>query len=81
MKIILSGICLLVSLCVCSQNTYHTAVTISTEGQWLRSTAAQVANANTRLLLYQADGASLTLSCADIGGVSSLNGAGHYDLN
>ncbi len=81
MKIILSGICLLVSLCVCSQNTYHTAVTISTEGQWLRSTAAQVANANTRLLLYQADGASLTLSGADIGGVSSLNGAGHYDLN
>lgn len=81
MKFILGGLCLLVSLCVHSQNSYHTVVSINAENQWMRSTAAQVADTDTYIFLYQANGASLSLSGNNTGQVSSLNSAGHYDLN
>ncbi|MFK8164536.1 MAG: PKD domain-containing protein [Lewinella sp.] len=81
MKFLFSSICLLFCALLSAQNTYHVIVEINPSEQWLRSTAAQDADAMTRLLIYQHGGAEINLSGNNIGQISDLNGAGHYDLN
>jgi PKD repeat protein len=81
MKFLFSSLSLLFCACLSGQNTYHIIVEVNTSDQWLRSTAAQAADAQTRLLIYQYGGADINLSGNNIGDISNLNGAGHYDLN
>ncbi|WP_020568168.1 PKD domain-containing protein [Neolewinella persica] len=81
MKFLFSSLALLFCALLSAQNSYHVIVEINSSEQWLRSTAAQGADDQTRLLIYQHGGADINLSGSNIGRVSATNGAGHYDLN
>jgi PKD repeat protein len=77
MKPIYSLLALLLCASLSAQNTYHTIIELNAGEGWLRSSAAADVTLATRLLIYQYGGATINNS----GAVSSLNGAGHYDLN
>jgi PKD repeat protein len=77
MKLLFSSLALLFCASLYAQNSYHVIVEINASERWLRSTAAQVADGQTRLLIYQHGGADINSS----GQISNINGAGHYDLN
>lgn len=81
MKFLFSSFGLLFCVLLSAQNSYHVIVELNTSGQWLRSTAAQDADARTRILIYQHGGAEMSLSGSNIGQINEINGAGHYDLN
>ncbi|MEO0734620.1 MAG: hypothetical protein AAFZ52_17420, partial [Bacteroidota bacterium] len=77
----LVGLCLALAGVLSAQNTYHSITSLNQNDRWLRSPAAATLTAGTPLLLYQHGGAQMNLSGSNIGHISDLRGAGHYDFN